>query len=483
MNSLAVALATDSAATVSVGRGNKIYNSADKLFMLSKRHPVGVMVYNSASLLGIPWETLLKMFREHLRNTEYPTLEEYGHHIIRFLDHNKHLFPESVQYQHYLRIVEILYRGINKGIETRILADIREGNADPNREAIARDFIQKSLATWHAEPEAERLDPSAGSDLASRGSDKVRAAVNKCFPHLKLQRNEIQALRELAMLVVNKRKILDEIRSGLVVAGFGRDEYFPVMQCFELGEVYLNRLKYHQAPTQKISADERSLVQPFAQSDMVKTFLGGISPEFRKRAVSEFVEFATDLPNKVIDQISDLSTAQRDHWKKHMRPRSEKAAEQLVIELELYRHRRHLAPILAAITHLPKDELAHVAASLVNLNSFQKRVSMEQETVGGPIDVAIITKGDGFIWIDRKHYFRPELNHQFFRNYTADIDAETTAEVRVEPIPNTGTHTDGQEAHSKSNTGDPEARNHGRRRTHPRTASSTSGRRGRTSRR
>lgn len=38
-------------------------------------------------------------------------------------------------------------------------------------------------------------------------------------------------------------------------------------------------------------------------------------------------------------------------------------------------------------------------------------------TVGGPIDVAIISKGDGFIWIKRKHYFKKELNPQFFEGY------------------------------------------------------------------
>ena len=75
MNSLAVALAADSAATVSDGRDNKVYNSANKLFMLSKHHPVGVMVYNNSSLLGIPWETILKMFREDLGPKEFALLE------------------------------------------------------------------------------------------------------------------------------------------------------------------------------------------------------------------------------------------------------------------------------------------------------------------------------------------------------------------------------------------------------------------------
>ena len=58
-----------------------------------------------------------------------------------------------------------------------------------------------------------------------------------------------------------------------------------------------------------------------------------------------------------------------------------------------------------------------MAESLVNLTSFKRKVTMESETVGGPIDVAVISKGDGFIWIKRKQYFKAEFNQQFFANY------------------------------------------------------------------
>ena len=66
--------------------------------------------------------------------------------------------------------------------------------------------------------------------------------------------------------------------------------------------------------------------------------------------------------------------------------------------------------MIQALETLSKDELAKVAESLVNLESFKKRMSLEDETVGGACDVAIISKGDGFIWIKRKHYFEQELN-------------------------------------------------------------------------
>ena len=63
---------------------------------------------------------------------------------------------------------------------------------------------------------------------------------------------------------------------------------------------------------------------------------------------------------------------------------------------------------------LPKEQLAEMAESLVNLTALKRRVSSQEETVGGPTDVALITKGDGLIWVKRKHYFAPELNPSYF---------------------------------------------------------------------
>jgi len=80
--------------------------------------------------------------------------------------------------------------------------------------------------------------------------------------------------------------------------------------------------------------------------------------------------------------------------------------------------------VLNVVSILPKDELAFMAESLVKLTSFKRRVTMETETVGGPIDVAVISKGDGFIWIKRKHYFKSSENPQFFINYSWEIENE-----------------------------------------------------------
>jgi len=66
------------------------------------------------------------------------------------------------------------------------------------------------------------------------------------------------------------------------------------------------------------------------------------------------------------------------------------------------------------VEFMPKQDLADFAEALVNLSSLQRRVTSGFETVGGPIDVAVISKAEGLVWVKRKHYFPAELNARFF---------------------------------------------------------------------
>ena len=66
---------------------------------------------------------------------------------------------------------------------------------------------------------------------------------------------------------------------------------------------------------------------------------------------------------------------------------------------------------------MKKEDLIDVAESLISLTSLKRRMTFAEESVGGPVDVAVISKGDGFIWIRRKHYFDSSLNTHFFNNY------------------------------------------------------------------
>jgi hypothetical protein len=76
------------------------------------------------------------------------------------------------------------------------------------------------------------------------------------------------------------------------------------------------------------------------------------------------------------------------------------------------------------IEFMPKPELAKMAEALVSLTSIKKRVSRGMDTVGGPIDVALISQAEGFVWIKRKHYFPAELNPRYFHRVQTQVDQQ-----------------------------------------------------------
>lgn len=82
INKLAVALASDSAGTV----GKKIHKSVNKLFMLSKYAPVGIMIYEGLEFMGIPWETIIKTYRENLGKTKFSSLIDYVNDFLKFIE-------------------------------------------------------------------------------------------------------------------------------------------------------------------------------------------------------------------------------------------------------------------------------------------------------------------------------------------------------------------------------------------------------------
>ena len=100
MNKYGVALAADSAVTVNGGNNpSKVYNSANKLFALSKHNPVGVMIYGSAEVMGIPWEVVIKTYRRELGTTTFDCLADYMDDFFRYLKNDA--FTDTC-YQRYV---------------------------------------------------------------------------------------------------------------------------------------------------------------------------------------------------------------------------------------------------------------------------------------------------------------------------------------------------------------------------------------------
>lgn len=82
LNGHAAAIAADSAVTIG---GRKVFNSANKIFTLSKYAPVAIAIYNNTSLMDIPWEIIIKEYRKYLGDNIKPNLKDYANDFFSFL--------------------------------------------------------------------------------------------------------------------------------------------------------------------------------------------------------------------------------------------------------------------------------------------------------------------------------------------------------------------------------------------------------------
>jgi hypothetical protein len=82
-------------------------------------------------------------------------------------------------------------------------------------------------------------------------------------------------------------------------------------------------------------------------------------------------------------------------------------------EVNAFCRKEYSNEIMDIVRDMPKEDMATLAEALVEITALRKRVSSTVESVGGPVDVAVITKGDGFVWIKRKHYFDIDKNLDF----------------------------------------------------------------------
>ena len=123
------------------------------------------------------------------------------------------------------------------------------------------------------------------------------------------------------------------------------------------------------------------------------------------------------MPKELIESISELNEDQKSTYQDAATKAAGKAFAEFVTKIHDVRKDKYTAPIENAISMMPIGELATVAEVFVNLEQIQQRMSLETETVGGPIDVAVISKHDGFVWIKRKHYFDLNLNPGFVKTY------------------------------------------------------------------
>jgi hypothetical protein len=423
MNREAIALAADSAVSFFEGEGKKIFQSANKIFTLSRYSPVGIMIYGNATLLRVHWETIIKMYRSKLGKKNFKTLKEFADDFIAYLKNNFTLFPESERaifvegciYAYFRKIRD----DINKAIEEKFEDNKKKLKGSEILQVVSTK-INEDYKIWKNGNEIPDVNAAILQKLKSKISPKIEEFKLEIFEDFPLNQQLSKKLNEIALMLFSKYQdeILLSESSGVVIAGFGEEDFFPQVYSYSIAGLAYEHVVYDDNKEITIvDFDNRASIIPFAQSEMVYTFMSGIDPDYEDNIENFISEVINEYPKLIIENLVNLDQKEKKKLEKKYKRIGKKNFKEIVDKLDSFKKEYYSDPIMKVVGMLPKDELASMAESLVNLTSFKRKVSMQEETVGGPIDVAVISKGDGFIWIKRKHYFKPELNPQFFANY------------------------------------------------------------------
>lgn len=416
LNKSAVALAADSAVTISGPNGHKIYNTANKIFRLSKYHPIAIMLYNSAYFMMTPWELIIKLYRDQLADRHFNTVKEYQEDFINYVKNTTDFSSKKAQKLVYQNLaVSFLNMLTTEAITGNDYSSIQE---EEKAAAILGDVekkIEEYLEYYKGHPLFADFENFEDQDVFIKEFEtEFNAALNTIFTSngYVLPIDLTSKLRRALLGYIRLKHFGITGWTGLVFAGYGEQEIYPSCVHIKVGEFFRGKLRYEYDEEQSvvINDDINGAVRPFAQTDVIHTLISGIDPQLEniyRDTFKKFYEKFDAFYKQAYPEITaDSSTID-----------VESLYKEYVQEMDNIQRRDYIQPTMNTVSILNKEDLAEMAESLIYITYLKRRISSAEESVGGPVDVALISKGDGFIWLKRKHYFKPELNHHFFDIY------------------------------------------------------------------
>ena len=416
LNKIAVALAADSAASIG-DDAEKIYYT-NKLFSLSDFCPVGVMIYDSVDYLMTPLETIIKLFREDRKDSTEQTIRDYVDKFISFLGRSQFL-NEITERNHIKHVVRGFLSDVKNDVDNIAIEIIGKTGKYPRKspERILSEVVRSALSELQRADPIKSLSDISQNHVIDTYRTEIENAIKDILMDFKIDvrlRTKIYKLVSSALL-----KGKSDISSGIVMAGFGEQEIFPRLVHVIVDGALCGKLKYWEVKDSIIDpVKQTAAIYPFAQREMVARFVGGVDQDYLNWIDITARKVLTGFAEELIKTLV-LGKSITDKFLKHLPEIVNMTITEFSKSSEKFRKKKYINPVLGAVEFLPKEELANMAEALVSLTSTKRRVSREKETVGGPVDVAVISKGDGFVWVKRKQYFRADLNPQFDAPYWA----------------------------------------------------------------
>lgn len=343
------------------------------------------MTFGNALYMGVPWEVIIGDYSRRLGDRRFETLREYFDNFVEFLEGAEGMFPPATQdaelRRHVADMWSVLYAAPLKKI-SKLKRRVRAGKID----AALHEIIQADHPHWEDHACLINIDDTFAQCLLASRESMLNDVEREVFDQACLSNETSAGLRTTLRYFLTRRWNRSD-DTNVVIAGFGESEFFPSLLNYQVGPIIGGRVRRTKDIDDSIGPECAAHIFPFAQRNSIDMVIDGIHP-------------------RVMSKIIELIEAEGEHSKRLKRPKTAEAEPLLVAferGLRTEMAASQSAPFMTAVAGLPRQDLGELAASLVNFAIFRAKMSIDaQETLRGPVDVAVISKGDGFTWIRRK---------------------------------------------------------------------------------
>ena len=419
LNKKGVALAADSAVTRTKGRNEKVTKNGNKMIRLSNVVPICVMLTGNGSFLRTQWDIIIRHYRQHRGDIKHETVEACMHDFFRYIaDNNLFVDQEFVLHRTKMEL-SYLFKSIDGNINENIKKRDEDGCLTSPR-SYQRAFVK--LLNQYSKSWLKNGVCPQFTDYALEKFDEYTKNIfveffeENCynedvfFQFGRIPQEVLTSLHEplarTLLIRLTTRRDDDEDRANLIFSGYGDKQDYPSLVSTIVCEGFDNRVNYHVQPSDIIYISDKRPVAicPFAQADVINSILTGSHRNFI-RQVADVVNNSFDSWNNFFfdsiedddidfiefrEKLEEVKTDDLLHdFYKQMNRNQDTSRHQWVKALENY----------------DLQSMAALAESLIDLTGFHRILTFQQEGVGGPVDVAVISKSDGYVWLNRKSWY------------------------------------------------------------------------------
>jgi hypothetical protein len=409
INRRAVTLAADSAVSL-VGPGAdevKIFNSAEKIFELCDHLPIGLMVYNNIDHLRAPLEILAREYRNQCK-TPHATVFDCADDFLEYLRQSAANAPVAVQDDDIVRRVND-EMGVSRTRALHRFMGQTGANVLSPAEMVLQ-VLQERLAELRAGTAIQSHSTIDWNDVYNDHKAPIDKSIEDARKSLRIDDANVPIVIEIAARSLLSEELSDNL-TGIVIAGYGSDGMYPALVAYEIDGFVCGQLRLVENKRVQIEPGVQSVdIITFAQEDISRRLLDGVDPEIVATVNRQLLAGVRLMKRNA---LANVSGAQRAQVEQDFDGASANLLGTITRTVQTFIDKCN-SDFRSTVASMPKQEMAFFAEALVNTTAMKRRVSKDREDVGGPVDVAVISRHEGFVWVQRKHYFDAERNPRFF---------------------------------------------------------------------